>query len=130
LDEMELNFEKMNGLVPAVAQDWKSGEILMVAFMNKEAFEKTLETGKATYWSRERKKLWVKGEQSGNSQMVKEVLVDCDNDTVLLKVEQSGAACHEGYRSCFYKKFENGKIRIVGERVFDPENVYGGKKNE
>ena len=127
---MELNFEKMNGLVPAVAQDWKSGEILMVAFMNKEAFEKTLETGKATYWSRERKKLWVKGEQSGNSQMVKEVLVDCDNDTVLLKVEQSGAACHEGYRSCFYKKFENGKIRIVGERVFDPENVYGGKKNE
>lgn len=130
MDEMELNFEKMNGLVPAVAQDWKSGEILMVAFMNKEAFEKTLETGKATYWSRERKKLWVKGEQSGNSQMVKEVLVDCDNDTVLLKVEQSGAACHEGYRSCFYKKFENGKIRIVGERVFDPENVYGGKKNE
>src|SRR3989344_941691 len=127
---MELNFQKMNGLVPAVAQDWKSGEILMVAFMNKEAFEKTLETGKATYWSRERKKLWVKGEQSGNSQMVKEVLVDCDNDTVLLKVEQSGAACHEGYRSCFYKKFENGKIRIVGERVFDPENVYGGKKNE
>ena len=130
MDEMELNFEKMNGLIPAVAQDWKSGEILMVAFMNKEAFEKTLETGKATYWSRERKKLWVKGEQSGNSQMVKEVLVDCDNDTVLLKVEQSGAACHEGYRSCFYKKFENGKIRIVGERVFDPENVYGGKKNE
>lgn len=130
MDRIELNFEKMNGLIPAVAQDWKSGEILMVAFMNKEAFEKTLETGKATYWSRERKKLWVKGEQSGNSQIVKEVLVDCDNDTVLLKVEQSGAACHEGYRSCFYKKVENGKIKIVGERAFDPESVYGGKKNE
>ena len=122
---IELNFKKTGGLIPAIAQDFASGEILMLAYMNQEAFDATLSSGKATYYSRSRQTLWVKGETSGNVQQVKEIRIDCDNDTVLLKVEQiGGAACHTGHCSCFYKKIENGSIREIGEPIFDPEEVY------
>ncbi len=123
---VELDFSKTaDGLIPAIAQDWQTGEVLMLAYINRDSWEKTLATGKATYWSRSRKKFWVKGEESGNIQKVKEILVDCDLDTVIFKVEQvGGAACHEGYHSCFFRKLEDGALRIVGERVFDPAEVY------
>jgi len=122
---VNLNFNKINGLVPAIVQDYETGEVLMLAFMNQDAWEATLSTGKATYFSRSRKKLWVKGETSGNLQIVKEILVDCDEDTVLLKVEQrGGAACHTGYRSCFFRKIENGTLTNVGKLIFDPQEVY------
>jgi len=125
---VELDFEKTNGLIPVIAQDYKTNEVLMLAYMNKEAWEKTLETGKATYWSRSRNKLWLKGETSGNFQIVKEIFVDCDLDTVLLKVEQIGeAACHEGYKSCFFRKISEGDIKIIGEKIFDPKEKYGDK---
>lgn len=120
-----LDFNKINGLVPAIVQDYKTGEILMLAFMNQDAWAKTLATGKATYFSRSRQKLWVKGETSGNIQIIKEILVDCDEDTVLLKVEQIGkAACHTGYRSCFYRKVEDGSLNNIGELIFNPDEVY------
>ncbi|MGD2151031.1 MAG: phosphoribosyl-AMP cyclohydrolase [Desulfobacterales bacterium] len=120
-----LNFKKMGGLIPAIVQDYKTGEVLMLAFMNQDAWEATLDTGKATYYSRTRQALWIKGKTSGNMQLVKEIRIDCDDDTVLLKVEQvGGAACHMGYRSCFFKTVEDGKIRIMGEPVFNPEEVY------
>jgi phosphoribosyl-AMP cyclohydrolase len=122
---IELNFEKMGGLVPAIAQDDKTGEVLMLAFMNQAAWEATLKTGRATYYSRTRDTLWVKGLTSGHIQHVKEIRVDCDNDTVLLKVEQvGGAACHNGYASCFYQRVENGALITVGRPVFDPKEVY------
>lgn len=120
-----LEFEKCDGLVPAVVQDYRTGEVLMLAYMNEQAWQETLKTGKATYWSRSRQELWVKGKTSGNIQLVKEVRVDCDNDTVLLKVEQvGGAACHTGYRSCFFRKVRAGTVQVVGEKVFDPKEVY------
>lgn len=126
---LELDFKKENGLVPAIAQDSNSGKVLMLAYMNKEAWEKTAETGIAHYWSRSRQKLWKKGESSGNIQKVKEIRVDCDNDCVLLKIEQVGdAACHTGYQSCFYRKLENGVPVIDGVKVFDPDKKYGEKK--
>lgn len=119
------NFDKGEGLVPAVVQDEKSGEVLMLAYMNKEAWLKTLATGKAHYWSRSRQSLWLKGETSGHVQLVCEVRLDCDEDTVLLKVKQlGGAACHTGYRSCFYRKWLDGDLVTVGETVFDPKEVY------
>ena len=122
---IQLDFNKTGGLVPAIVQDNETGEILMLGYMNQEAFDATLSTGKATYYSRSRQTLWVKGETSGNVQLVKEIRIDCDDDTVLIKVEQlGGAACHTGHRSCFHKKVENGVIRIVGEPVFDPREVY------
>jgi len=122
---IQLEFNKSGGLVPAIVQDNETGEVLMLAYMNQEAFDATLSTGKATYFSRSRQTLWVKGETSGNVQLVKEIRLDCDDDTLLIKVEQlGGAACHTGHRSCFYKKVENGTIRIVGEPVFDPKEVY------
>lgn len=122
---VNLNFNKIDGLVPAIVQDYETGEVLMLAFMNQKAWEATLSTGKATYFSRSRQKLWVKGETSGNLQIVKEILVDCDEDTVLLKVEQrGGAACHTGYRSCFYKKMEDGTLTNIGKLIFDPQEVY------
>ncbi len=97
----------------------------MLAFMNEEAWRETLTTGKATYWSRTRQELWVKGKTSGHVQRVKEIRIDCDNDTVLLKVEQVGeAACHTGYQSCFFKKVEGDSVRVVGEKIFDPKEVY------
>jgi phosphoribosyl-AMP cyclohydrolase len=123
---IRLDFNKAGGLVPAIVQDYQTGEILMLAYMNPDAFNATLSTGKATYYSRSRQTLWVKGETSGNMQLIKEIRIDCDDDTVLLKVEQlGGAACHTGYRSCFYKKVEDGSIRIMGEPIFDPKEVYG-----
>jgi phosphoribosyl-AMP cyclohydrolase len=122
---IQLDFKKTGGLIPAIAQDYASGEILMLAYMNQEAFDVTLTSGKATYYSRSRQTLWTKGETSGNVQRVKEIRIDCDDDTVLLKVEQlGGAACHTGHRSCFYKKLKNGSIRVVGEPMFDPKEVY------
>jgi phosphoribosyl-AMP cyclohydrolase len=122
---IQLDFKKTGGLIPAIVQDEATGEILMLAYMNRQAFEATLATGKATYYSRSRQKLWVKGEVSGNVQLVKEIRIDCDNDTILLKVEQlGGAACHTGHRSCFHKKIENGSILIAGEPLFDPKEVY------
>jgi phosphoribosyl-AMP cyclohydrolase len=125
--EVQINFNRGNRLIPAIVQDWKTGEVLMVAYMNGESWAKTRETGKACFWSRSRKKLWLKGETSGNVQIVKEVFLDCDNDALLLKVEQiGGAACHTGYRSCFYRRVADGRLETVGERVFDPKEVYGG----
>jgi phosphoribosyl-AMP cyclohydrolase len=122
---IELDFKKMDGLIPAVAVDYKTGEVLMVAFMNKEAWENTLATGKMTYYSRTRNKQWVKGESSGNVQLVKEIFVGCELDSVLCKVEQvGGAACHEGYKSCYFRKLENGELKVIAPRIFDPEKVY------
>ena len=122
---IKLDIKKTGGLIPAIVQDAATGEILMLAYMNQQAFEATLSTGKATYYSRSRQKLWVKGETSGNVQLVKEIRIDCDDDTILLKVEQLGrAACHTGHRSCFHKKVENDSILITGEPLFDPKEVY------
>ena len=119
------DFEKCGGLIPAIAQDEATGEVLMLAYMNQQAWEATLKTGKATYWSRTRQELWVKGQTSGHQQLVKEIRIDCDSDAVLLKIEQlGGAACHTGHRSCFHKKIENGSVRIVGKPVFEPKEVY------
>ena len=122
---LKLDFAKSGGLIPAIAQDWKTGEVLMLAYINEESWNETLKSGAATYWTRSRQKLWKKGESSGNVQLVKEIYVDCDQDTVIFKVDQiGGAACHEGYRSCFFRKYENGELKVIGERVFDPETVY------
>ena len=122
---MKIDFDKSGGLVPAIAQDADTGEVLMLAWMNREAYEETLRTGRACYFSRSRNKLWRKGEESGHVQEVKGVFLDCDADTILLKVHQvGGAACHEGYRSCFFRRLEGGGVRVVGERVFDPAQVY------
>jgi phosphoribosyl-AMP cyclohydrolase len=114
------------GLIPVVVQDVNDNKVLMVAFMNKESLLKTLETKKAHYYSRSRKKLWLKGEESGNIQNVKEIYFDCDSDCLLLKIEQvGGASCHTGYRSCFYRKINfDGKIEFVEKKVFDPQKVY------
>jgi phosphoribosyl-AMP cyclohydrolase len=124
---VDLDFSKIGGLVPAIVQDYQSGEVLMLAFMNEAAWQETLVTGKATYYSRSRQELWVKGKTSGNVQIVKEIRIDCDNDTVLLKVEQiGGAACHTGHRSCFYQKIiEDGSVKVIGKPIFNPEEVYG-----
>jgi phosphoribosyl-AMP cyclohydrolase len=122
---IELDFSKFDGLLPAIVQDEETSEVLMVAFMNEEAWKATLETGKATYYSRSRKNLWVKGESSGHVQHVREIRIDCDNDTVLLKVDQvGGAACHLGYKSCFFRKIENGEAVTMGKPLFDPNEVY------
>jgi phosphoribosyl-AMP cyclohydrolase len=122
-----LDFDKAGGLISAIAQDYRTGEVLMIAWMNAEAYEETVRTGKAVYWSRSRKKLWRKGEESGNVQEVKEIFIDCDADAVLLKVDQiGGAACHEGFKSCFFRRVEkDGSTTTLGERVFDPAKVYG-----
>ena len=123
--QMKPNFKKLKGLIPAIVQDFKTKKVLMLAFMNEAAWEKTLKTGKATYYSRSRNKIWTMGEESGNTQLVKEVLVDCDEDTVLLKVKQVGnAACHKGYESCFFRKLKDGKLKVIGKKVFDPKEVY------
>ena len=121
-----LDFDKAGGIVPAIAQDAESGQVLMLAWMNKEAFEETVRTGQACYFSRSRGRLWRKGEESGHVQEVREIFIDCDADTVLLKVNQvGGAACHEGYASCFFRRVEGDDLRVVAERVFDPKRVYG-----
>ena len=121
----DLCFDKGNGLLPVIAQDHETGEVLMLAYMNRQAWEKTLETGKVHYWSRSRDKLWLKGETSGHVQLLKTAFTDCDLDTILVKVEQlGGAACHKGYRSCFYRKVEGESLVIIGEPVFDPKEIY------
>lgn len=123
---IKLDFDKLDGLIPAVVQDHLSGEVLMVGFMNAEAWETTLSTGKATFYSRTRNTLWTKGLTSGNVQLVKEIRIDCDDDTVLLKVEQVGdAACHTGHRSCFFKRVTGDQdLETVGQPLFDPKEVY------
>jgi phosphoribosyl-AMP cyclohydrolase len=122
---VNLQFDKGGGLLPAIAQDYKTNEILMMAYINEESWQKTLETGKVHYWSRSREKLWLKGESSNHVQLVKEIFVDCDEDTVIFKVEQlGGAACHKGYRSCFFRQVKEDDLRIIAEPVFDPEEVY------
>ncbi len=137
---MELNFRLDVGgekLVIGVAQDYRTNEVLMVAFMNKEAVEQTLKTKKAHYYSTSRQKQWLKGESSGNVQTVKEMYIDCDADAIIMKVEQIGAACHEGYRSCFFRQIDINKeninidnltdedVKIISERLFDPKEMYG-----
>ena len=135
---MEINFRhevNVEKLITAIAQDYKTGQILMVANMNKEALKKTIETGKAHYWSTSRNEQWLKGESSGHVQIVKEILVDCDMDAVILKIEQKGAACHEGYYSCFFRKLNlknnpdiselnDDDVELIAERLFNPEDIY------
>jgi phosphoribosyl-AMP cyclohydrolase len=120
-----IDFDKGGGLIAAIAQDAATGEVLMIAWMNKEAYEETLRTGRACYFSRSRNRLWRKGEESGNVQEVKSIAVDCDGDAVLLKVNQIGdAACHTGHKSCFYRVLEGDAWKVVGTPVFDPKQVY------
>lgn len=121
------DFSKNGGLITAVAQDAANGDVLMVAWMNAEAYEETVRTGRAVYFSRSRGKLWRKGEESGHQQAVKAIYVDCDADTVLLKVEQVGAACHEGYRSCFFREVTPEGLKIAVTRLVDPASVYHAK---
>lgn len=122
---MKPDFSKGDGLLPAIAQDVADGRVLMLAYMNETAWERTLATGKAHYWSRSRSKLWCKGEESGHVQLVREIRLDCDLDTILLKVEQvGGAACHEGYHSCFFRRYQDGRLEITDRPVFDPKEVY------
>lgn len=132
MEKLNVNKIKFNsqGLVVAVAQDYKTKEVLMIAWMNREAVIKTIKTKKAHYWSRSRNKLWMKGEESGNIQKVKEIYIDCDMDAILMQVEQIGhAACHTGYRSCFYRKIGKNLIlkNVGGKKYFDPEKVYKNK---
>ncbi len=124
---MDLNFEKLGGLAPVVVQDHRSGRVLMVGFMNREAFERTVAEGFAVFYSRSRGKLWLKGETSGHRLVVKEILTDCDADALLLRVEPLGpGVCHEGYQSCFYRRWEQGRWVEAEPRSFDPRTVYGG----
>ena len=119
----DLKFDE-NGLIPAIIQDYKNDEVLMVAYMNNEAVKKTISTKIAHFYSRSRKKLWKKGETSGHIQEVKSISFDCDADALLVKVKQTGGACHTGYRSCFYRKIDKGQVKVVGKKVFDPDKVY------
>jgi len=125
---MNLDFKKADGLVTAVIQDHATRRVLMVGYMNEEAFRKTVETGFATFYSRSRQKLWLKGESSGHRLLVKQISTDCDRDAVLVEVEALGpGVCHEGYQSCFFRKLDNGDWKIVEERTYDPNAVYGEK---
>ena len=122
---IEPDFAKGDGLVPAIVQDAETKEVLMMAYMNNESWKATLQTGKATYWSRSRQKLWLKGEESGHFQIIKDIFIDCDNDTILLQVKQLGeAACHTGYKSCFYRKLNGEDFVVVGAKIFNPKEVY------
>ena len=114
------NFSRGDGLVPAIAQDAQTGEVLMMAYMNAESYAETLASGRAVYYSRSRKKLWRKGEESGNVQLVAPIYVDCDQDTILLSVEQLARACHEGYKSCFFRKVGPNGLTVIGQHSFDP----------
>ena len=128
---MDLDFAKENGLIPAIVQDDSSDEVLMLGFMNREAFERTRATGFVTFYSRSRQKLWTKGESSGQKLLLRELRVDCDQDALLVRVELSGSAvCHAGYRSCFFRRLEkDGGAAVIAERVFSPAELYGeGKK--
>ena len=118
------DFSRNNGLLPAIAQDADSGKVLMLAWMNAEAFQETLRTGRAVYFSRSRNKLWYKGEESGHVQTVVQLLIDCDRDTILMQVRQIGAACHEGYESCFFREVTDEGLKIIDERLVNPDDVY------
>jgi phosphoribosyl-AMP cyclohydrolase len=123
---IEMDFKKGDGLIPVIIQEASTNEVLMLGYMNREAWEKTLVTKRSSFWSRSRKRIWVKGETSGHFQEVKEIYLDCDGDTLLLKVSQiGGAACHTGFRSCFHRRYEEGGWKVLGERVFEPKEVYG-----
>lgn len=125
MNKIKIDFDKLGGMVPAIIQDAADGQVLMLGFMNQEAFEQTVETGNAHFWSRSRKRLWMKGETSGHTQAVQEIRIDCDNDTLLIKViQKGGAACHEGYKSCFFRILNKDSITIDGEKIFNPEDVY------
>lgn len=125
---MKLNFDKTGGLIPAVVQDDSSGRVLMVGFMNEEAFRKTVETGKTTFYSRSRNRLWTKGESSGHYLAVKSIATDCDSDAVLVRVQPLGpGVCHEGYESCFFRTLEHSEWVVKDTRAYDPEAVYGGR---
>jgi len=122
LEKVSFNKE---GLLPVIVQDINGGEVLMMAWMDREALKKTITSGKAYFWSRSRKKLWLKGESSGHYQLVREMWIDCDEDTLLIKVEQIKAACHKGYKSCFFRKInKEGKLELIGEKIFEPGKVY------
>ncbi len=123
--KLKLKFNK-DGLIPAIVQDYETGEVLMLAYMNQQAFDETVRSRRGVFYSRSRGKLWIKGESSGHIQVVKEILIDCDADTVLLKVEQKGGACHTGFYSCFYRQYDFNKkvLKEVGKKVFEPEDVY------
>ena len=127
IDTLKFNAD---GLIPAIVQDASDGRVLMMAWMNEASLKMTLETGKTHFWSRSRQKFWMKGESSGHTQTVKSVAFDCDGDTLLIQVEQIGAACHEGYRSCFFREIDpaSGEPSTTEERLEDPEAIYGGKK--
>ncbi len=126
---MNLDFAKLNGVVPAIVQDHESGRVLMLGFMNEEAFHRTVESGFATFFSRSRQKLWLKGESSGHRLFVKDIFVDCDDDTVLLKVEMTGpGVCHAGYESCFFRRLEHSAWKESEPSTYDPNAVYGGAK--
>jgi phosphoribosyl-AMP cyclohydrolase len=122
LDQLKFNSD---GLVPAIIQEQSTGRVLMMAWMNREALQKTIDLGKTVFWSRSRQKYWIKGETSGHFQTVKDVALDCDGDTVLVQVEQTGAACHEGYKSCFFRSIKGEEISVTEPRLIDPDNVYG-----
>jgi phosphoribosyl-AMP cyclohydrolase len=129
LDQM-IDFDKLGGMVPVIAQDDTTGDVLMMAYMNREAFDETLRTGRVCYFSRSRNRLWRKGEESGNVQELRGVYLDCDADTLLVKVHQiGGAACHEGYRSCFFRRVEDHELKVIAQRVFDPNEVYNKKSS-
>ncbi len=126
---LKIDFKKSGGMVPVIIQDFESGEVLMLAYMNEEAYSTSMNTGLAHYWSRSKNRIWKKGEESGNLQEIKEVRIDCDNDTLLIKVRQiGGAACHEGYRSCFFRRVDKNSTIIDGVKIFNPSEVYNKKK--
>ena len=122
LDQLKFNAD---GLIPAIIQEQSSGRVLMMAWMNRESIEKTISLGNTVFWSRSRQKYWVKGETSGHVQVVKDIAYDCDGDTLLIQVEQTGAACHEGYKSCFFRSAKNGEVAITEPQLIKPEAVYG-----
>jgi phosphoribosyl-AMP cyclohydrolase len=130
MDERVLDTLKYDsqGLIPAIVQDADTGEVLMMAYMNKQSLADSIRTGKTHFWSRSRQKYWMKGESSGHTQDIQEIFIDCDVDTILIKARQHGAACHEGYKSCFFRKLQaDGQWQVLGERLFDPKKVYGKK---
>lgn len=118
-----------NGLLPAIAQDYKTNDVLMLAYINEESWNETIKSGYATYWSRSRQQLWKKGESSGHLQEIKEILIDCDSDAIIFKINQIGdAACHTGHKSCFYRRMIGNEVEVLDDLVFDPNEVYGDKK--
>ena len=125
MNTIEIDFDKLGGIVPAIIQDAADGQVLMLGFMNSEAFDRTVKTGNAHFCSRSRQRIWMKGESSGHTQAVQEMRIDCDNDTLLIKViQKGGAACHKGYRSCFFRILNGDSVSIDGEKIFNPEDVY------